>query len=202
LDEATVVAPEALLGPYPSSKRRGELAVAAAADQGLAVCSVLPSGLIGPEDWRMTPPTRLLADLLAEKAPAYLDCLINLVDVRDCADAAVAALEHGAPGARYLTTGEDRRFGAFLETFGAASGVATPRRRVPYVVARAVASVEEAIGAVTGRSPKAPVTGVRLAGRQVRFDATRAREALGFAPRPLADSLADAAAWLRDTGRV
>jgi len=46
---------------------------------------------------------------------------------------------------------------------------------------------------------KAPVTGVRLAGRKVSFDSSRARQELGFAPRPLDETLADTLAWLKRT---
>jgi nucleoside-diphosphate-sugar epimerase len=41
---------------------------------------------------------------------------------------------------------------------------------------------------------------VRLAGRRVRFDNAKARDELGFAPPPVDQALADAVAWMRETG--
>ena len=55
---------------------------------------------------------------------------------------------------------------------------------------------------VTGRTPKATVTGVRLTRRTMHFDASRSLAELGLEPRPVSESLADAVAWLRETGQI
>jgi dihydroflavonol-4-reductase len=46
------------------------------------------------------------------------------------------------------------------------------------------------------------VTGVRLTRRTLHFDASRSLAALGLTPRPARESLADAVAWLRETGQI
>ena len=56
------------------------------------------------------------------------------------------------------------------------------------------------MSALTKRPPTAPLTGVRLAGRRVRFDNAKARDELGFAPPPVDRALADAVAWMREAG--
>ena len=53
---------------------------------------------------------------------------------------------------------------------------------------------------MTRRPPAAPLTGVRLAGRRVRFDNAKARDELGFAPPPIDSALADAVAWMHQAG--
>ena len=55
---------------------------------------------------------------------------------------------------------------------------------------------------MTGRPPKATVTGVRLTRRTMHFDASRSLAELGLQPRPVRQSLADAVAWLRQTGAL
>ena len=55
---------------------------------------------------------------------------------------------------------------------------------------------------VTGRPPKATVTGVRLTRRIMHFDPSRSLAELGISPRPVRDALADAVEWLRQTGRI
>jgi dihydroflavonol-4-reductase len=55
---------------------------------------------------------------------------------------------------------------------------------------------------LTGRPPKATVTGVRLTRRAMHFDPSRSLAALELTPRPIRESLADAVAWLRMVGEI
>ncbi len=82
----------------------------------------------------------------------------------------------------------------------ALAGVAAPRFRAPHWLALAAARIEAGVSAVTRRPPTAPLTGVRLAGRRVRFDNAKARDELGFAPPPVEPALADAVGWMREAG--
>ena len=61
-------------------------------------------------------------------------------------------------------------------------------------------STEWAADIVTGRTPAATREGVRLALRSGPFDSRKARNELGYAPRPLQDALADAVTWLSSAG--
>lgn len=199
LDETVELTPDEVIGPYARSKRAAELAVLNAAEEGLPACAVIPTMPLGPGDVSRTPPTRMMADLLAGRMPAYTDVLLNIVDARDAAEGHILAAEHGRPGARYLLSGHNRRMSAFLAELAPLIDRPVPRRRVPHALARAFAVVDEAIADhITSRPPTAPKDGVAIACRQRPFDNTRAREALGFAPRPLAETLRDTVAWLRE----
>lgn len=184
LDETLELPPEAMLGPYPRSKREAEIIAAA---EGAVI--VLPTAPVGPGDRAVTPPTRLLRDLAARRLPALLDCTLNLIDVRALAAGILAALDRGAPGRRYLLAGEDLAMDAFAHLFTRVSGIPAPRARVPYAVALAAAHAEALLARLTGRPPQAPLTGVRLAGLARRLDASRARTELGFTAPPVEDAL-------------
>lgn len=198
LDENVAVPPNRLLGAYPASKRQADLAALSAAGAGQEVVIVMPGAPVGEGDDRPTPPGRMIRDLTGGRLPALLDCTLNLVDVRAVAAATIEAGERGKSGARYLLTGEDIPVADVARMVAEASGTPAPSRRVPYGVARAAAAIEAGLARLTGRPPRAPVTGVRLAGRHCRFDNTRARESLGFAPRPVADCIAEAVRWYRN----
>lgn len=202
LDEMVEVPPSRLLGPYPRTKRQAELFALSAAATGQPVTIVMPSAPVGAKDANLTPPSRMLRDLAAGRTPALLDCLLNLVDVRAVADAAIAARDRGAPGERYLLTGEDLAMREVAEAVARATGRPAPRRTVPVAVALAAARAEAALARFTGRPPTAPLTGVRLAARPCRFDNSKARAALGFAPRPFEACLAEALEWLREAGHL
>jgi len=200
LDETVELTPSAMLGPYPRSKREAELAALAAARMGQDVVIVQPSAPVGPGDHGLTPPSRMIRDLAASRTPALLDCLINLVDVLALADGVIAARDRGASGERYLLTGEDLTMAEVAAKVAEIAGVAAPRRTVPHWLALAAARVEAGISRLTGRTPTAPLTGVRLAGRRVRFDNAKARRELGFAPPPIDGALRDAIEWMRGAG--
>ncbi|MFQ5566342.1 MAG: hypothetical protein ACE5EU_08270, partial [Paracoccaceae bacterium] len=124
------------------------------------------------------------------------------VDVRALAEGVIAARDRGRSGERYLLSGEDLTMADLAARVAALAGVAAPRFRVPHWLALAAARVEAGVAAVTKRPPAAPLTGVRLAGRRVRFDNAKARGELGFAPPPIDGALADAVAWMRAAGRL
>jgi len=194
LDETVELTPSDMLGRYPRSKREAELAVLSAARLGQDALMVLPSAPVGPGDHRRTPPTRMIQDLARGKIPALLDCLLNLVDVRALADGIIAARDRGAAGERYLLTGEDITMADLAQRVTERTGTPAPRRRVPYWLALVAAQIEDRIARLTKHRPAAPLTGVRLAGRRVRFDNAKARAALGFDPPPFDDALSAAIA--------
>lgn len=196
LDEETQLTPSALLGRYPRTKREAELAALAAAGQGQDVVIVLPSAPVGRGDHRQTPPTKLIRGLATGKTLALLDCLLNLVDVRALAKGVIAARDEGRSGQRYLLTGENLTMADLAGRIAVLSGVPAPTRTVPYWLALTAARIEDRLSALTKRPPTAPLTGVRLAGRRVRFDNRKARTELGFDPPPIDRALADAVAWL------
>jgi dihydroflavonol-4-reductase len=191
------------VGPYCLSKLRAEFAARERARAGHPVLIANPTMPVGPGDRGLSPPTRLIRDFCLGRLPARLDCTLNLIDVRDVADGLVRTLERGQPGRRYLLGGENLTLLGLLEILSEMTGVPVPRWRVPYPLALAVALASELVADhLTGRPPKATLTGVRLTRRTMHFDASRSLGALGLVPRPVRLSLADAVGWLRRTDQI
>lgn len=202
-DESLVVTDAEMPGPYCLSKLRAEQQAIEAVRRGLRVIIVNPSVPVGPGDDNETPPTRMLIDFLNRRTPAFLDCTLNLVDVRDVADGHMQAADRGRSGERYILGGETLSLADLLQRVQRLSGVAMPRRRVPYALALAAAYVDETIANwLTRRPPIAPLTGVRLARRLGPLSTAKAERELGFAPRALEASITDFLHWARDTGRL
>jgi dihydroflavonol-4-reductase len=191
------------VGPYCRSKLKAENEAMDRARAGWPVVVANPTMPVGPGDRGMSPPSRLIRDFCLGKLPARMDCTLNLIDVRDVADGLIRTMERGRPGRRYLLGGENLTLVGLLGILSNLTGVAVPRWSVPYPVGLAVAYVSEWVADhVTGTTPKATVTGVRLTRRTMHFDASRSLAELGLEPRPVAESLADAVAWLRETGQI
>jgi dihydroflavonol-4-reductase len=138
----------------------------------------------------------MLSMFLNGQSPAYLDCVLNLVDVRDVAAGMVAAAERGRAGERYILGGENVTLRDLLLALERLSGRSMPKRAVPGWLALTSAAVAEWLADLTGRTPMATREGVRLALRSAPFDSRKARTDLGYASRPLPESLADAVTWL------
>jgi len=191
------------VGPYCRSKLLAENEARARARDGLPVVIANPTMPVGPGDRGLSPPTRLIRDFCRRKLPARMDCTLNMIDVRDVAEGLILTMERGEPGRRYLLGGENMTLAGLLGVLSEFTGVPVPRWRVPYPVGLAVAYLSEFwADTVSGRTPKATVTGVKLTQRTMHFDASRSLAALGLNPRPVRQSLTDAVAWLRAVGQL
>jgi dihydroflavonol-4-reductase len=202
VDERTEIPFDELAGPYCTGKALAERAVFdAGRDDGLDIVVCNPTVPMGPGDPWLTPPTRMLLGFLRRRFPAWLPTTLNVVDARDVAEGLWLAAERGRSGARYILGGRDLELGELLHRLEAISGVAMPSIRIPYPMALAVAHVGEWVADhVTRRPPAAPVTGVRLAGVNARFDNRATRAALDWHPRPLDESLTESLADYRRRG--
>jgi dihydroflavonol-4-reductase len=201
IDESVALRVEDMPGPYCRSKFLAERAALDAAERGLPVVVVNPTLPIGPGDRLLTPPSRMLVDFLNGRAPAYLETAVNMIDVRDAALGHLLAAERGRIGRRYILGGENLTLSALLALLEDLSGRPMPKRRIPYWLAYLYGTVDEFLATrVTGKPPRAPLTGIRLARHAMRFDNSRALAELGLQPRPLRHALADAIAWFRDEG--
>jgi dihydroflavonol-4-reductase len=191
------------VGPYCRSKLLAENEAMARARAGRPVVIANPTMPVGPGDRGFSPPTRLIRDFCRGKLPARMDCTLNLIDVRDVAEGLIRTMERGEPGRRYLLGGENLTLAGLLELLSEQTGVPVPRWRVPYPLGLAVALTSEFwADHVTGRTPKATVTGLRLTRRTMHFHPSRSLAALGLTPRPVREALADAVAWLQQTGQI
>jgi dihydroflavonol-4-reductase len=201
IDETAEPQPSDMPGPYARSKLAAEQFVRSAVGTGLNALIVNPTVPIGPGDHNLTPPGAMLSMFLNGQSPAYLDCMLNLVDVRDVATGMVLASERGRVGERYILGGDNIALRDLLAQLEQMSGRSMPKRAVPGWLALASAAVAEwGADSFTSRAPAATREGVRLALRSGPFDSQKARRELGYTPRPLEAALADAVAWLRETG--
>lgn len=194
---------EDMPGPYCLSKLRGEQAAWHLAKTGAPVVIVNPTLPIGAGDRGMSPPTRMSVAFCKGKLPAYLDCRLNFIDVRDVARGMVLAMQKARIGRRYLLGAHNVSLGQWLALLGNEVGRPAPSWRVPYPLALVAAYISEFVADhVTGAPPNATVTGVRLARRNMHFDSTASLAELGLQPRPLDGSIRAAVEWYRAMGWI
>jgi dihydroflavonol-4-reductase len=82
------------------------------------------------------------------------------------------------------------------------TGLAAPAFRVPYLVALLAAHVDEAVAKFSGKSPKAPLAGVRMAKYKMFFNPAKSIQELRLPQTCPKQALADAVEWFRANGYV
>jgi dihydroflavonol-4-reductase len=189
---------------YKRSKWQAEAVAVRLAREGLPVVIVNPSAPVGPRDVKPTPTGQVIVDFLNRALPAYLDTGLNWVHVRDVAVGHILAAERGQIGQRYILGHAEGNWTMkqALDVLAEITGLPAPRFRVPYAVALAAAHLNEAFSALTGRPPKAPVAGVRMAKYKMWFNPAKAIRELGLPQTPPKQALADAVEWFRANGYV
>lgn len=203
-DESAPVSAAQMSNPYKQSKWQAEQVALDFARRGLPIVVVNPSAPIGPRDVKPTPTGRVILDFLRRQLPAYLDTGLNWVHVRDVAVGHILAAERGRVGERYILGHAEGNWTMqqALQVLSEVAGLPAPRVRIPYLVALAAAHVSETISRFTGRPPKAPLAGVRMARYKMFFNPAKAIRELGLPQTPPRDAFRDAVRWFRENGYV
>jgi dihydroflavonol-4-reductase len=202
-DERSLLPPQQMPGVYTRSKMLAEQAAAQAAAEGFPLVIGTPTMPIGPHDHNLTPPTAMLRQFLHGRVQMYLDFIVNLVDVRDVAAGLVLAMERGQAGHRYILGGESISLSKILKLMTTISGHRSLAIPVPGKIAEAAAAMLEFVADhVTHRPPTGTAEGVRIALRATDLSIEKARNELGYMPRPVEPALRDTIAYLLSTPEV
>jgi len=200
-DEQTPVALSNMIGDYKRSKFMAERLVIEAALAGQNVVMVNPTTPIGDRDIKPTPTGRIVVDFLKRKFPAYVDTGLNLVDVVDCAEGHLLAMEKAVPGERYILGGENLTLKQILDKLAAITGLPSPKVKLPYAVAYATGMVDTLVtGKIMGREPRVTLDSVRMGRKRMFVSSAKAERDLGWKPRPVDEALRRAADWFRANG--
>jgi dihydroflavonol-4-reductase len=203
--EAHTIAPAQLSNDYKKSKFQAEtLAMELFREKKLPIVIVNPAAPIGPRDVKPTPTGQVIVDFLNRNLPAYLETGLNWVHVRDVAIGHMLAAENGRLGERYILghAGGNWTMRQALETLQELAKLPAPKVKIPYWFAYGAALANEAISAISGRPPRAPIGGVRMAKYKMWFNPQKAISELGLPQTPPQQAFADAIAWFRANGYV
>jgi nucleoside-diphosphate-sugar epimerase len=158
---------------------------------------LLPSAMLGPEDWGPTPSGNLIRRLLNAEFNILLPGSNRIVDARDVAMAVLAVLEKGITGGRYLIGGRKYAFSEIYETLGQVTNMPMPRKR-PFTLVLMCAAYLMAFKSKLNRRP--PMMNPSILKRLLEnfgYDSSKAKKELGIRFRPLSETLTDTAGWFQ-----
>ncbi len=195
IDENVPYDAENPYGEYDRSKAEATLEVLNAAHSGLDATVVCPTGVIGPYDFRGS----MMGDVIrtaAEKKPTlYVDGAYDFVDVRDVAHGLIAAAEKGQRGESYILSGQRISVRYLLETVREITGGHFFQMKVPFNLAEFAARFTPWYYRTTRSTPRFTPYSLEVLKSNSHISHAKATRELGYRPRHLYESIADAAHW-------
>src|SRR5262245_49735992 len=193
--ESTPVRLEDMIGAYKRSKFMAERVAEEYAARGLPVVIVNPSNPIGAWEVKPTPTGQMILDYLLGRMVATLDTGLNLIHVADVARGHLLAAQLGRVGEKYILGCSNHSLADIFRLLERITGIRAPRLRVPHALVTLVALAGEAVARTTGRPPRVPLTGVRMARKRMYFSADKAVRELTLPQTPVEQALRDAVDW-------
>jgi dihydroflavonol-4-reductase len=193
--ETTPVTLDDMIGPYKRSKFLAERVAEEYAARGLGVVIVNPTNPIGPWEVKPTPTGRMILDYLLGRMFGTVDTGLNLIHVADVARGHLLAAQRGRAGEKYILGCENYSLAEIFRLLEGITGIRAPRLRLPHALIFLVALANEGLARATGRPPRVPLAGVRMARKRMYFIAEKAVQELGLPQTPVQQALREAVNW-------
>jgi len=195
VDETIPLAAEHAAGTYDQTKAQGTLAILEAVQNGLDAVVACPSAIIGPYDFRGS----LLGSTLVQYARRRLHFLVpgayDFVDVRDVAHGLTLARDRGQSGEIYILSGTYATLQEVKASVQRAANVCSSHLVLPWRIAKGAAAVAQRVYKMANIKPQFTLYALRTLEENAYFSNRKARQALGFEPRPLVETLRDMLTW-------
>jgi len=163
-------------------------------DRGLPAIAMCVSTTYGAGDWGRTPHGAIIAGAAFGKLPFVMGGVeLEAVGIDDAAKALVLAAEKGRVGQRYLISEKMISNAEVVRIAAEAAGVPAPTRSIPLALAWVMAVLGSAKARLTGTDEKLSIDSLRLMRAEAPVDCTKAKRELGWHPRPVEESIREAA---------
>jgi len=186
VDETFTRTQQGFSSAYDRTKYQAQQLVDQKAVQGLSAVSVLPSGIFGPDDPHFGP---VLQQFLKGRLKLWAggDRITGIVHVDDLVQAMLLAAERGT--GHYIISAGELTTREMFELLSLETGIPVPRE-APQFLVRLAGNLLDPMGRLFSWQP--PLSRERvhyIYDRCVRVDATKARQELGWNPRPVLEVL-------------
>jgi farnesol dehydrogenase len=201
VDESRVHPRGSYRNDYERTKAEADVVAREAAAAGRDVVLLYPGVIYGPgarTDGNLV--VNMLADHLAGRFPGIVgpgDRLWSYAFVDDVCAGQAAALERGRAGERYFLAGENVSMNELFALVHELSGVAAPRRHIPYGVASTLGWLLYAWAELTGLPPQLTHEVVGVFREHWSYSSAKAQRDLGYTVTPLREGLRRTLDWLR-----
>src|SRR4051812_34404122 len=150
----------------------------------------------GSGDWGRTPHGAIITGAAFGKLPFVMSGIeLEAVGIDDAARALILGAERGKVGERYLISDRMITNAEVVRIAADAAGVPAPTKSLPLPVAWALAVLGSAKGRLTGTDEQLSIGSLRLMRAEAPVDCSKAKRELGWEPRPVEESIREAATF-------
>lgn len=202
MNESRPLVPNAAM-MYEATKARADRMVLDRVNDGLDAVIINPTAIVGPYDFKPSLVGQVLIRLYKGTLPALVPGGYDWVDVRDIVQAVIRAMTDGRKGERYILSGNWVSVRDLARMLEGVTGRKMVRLTVPTSLARLGVPFIKAYSMVTGQHPLYTYQSLEVlmnGNRMISHE--KARKELGYAPRPLQDTLRDAISWYKEHGNI
>ncbi|WP_156296218.1 NAD-dependent epimerase/dehydratase family protein [Mycobacterium paragordonae] len=181
--------------PYVQSRVQAEdLVMRYVADYGLPAVAMCVSTTYGAGDWGRTPHGAFIAGAVFGKLPFLMSGIqLEVVGVDDAARAMILAAERGRNGEKYLISERMIPLNDVVRIAADEAGVRPPQRSIPVPVLYALGAFGSLRARLTGKDAELSLDSVRMMRAEAPVDHSKAVRELGWKPRPVEESIREAA---------
>lgn len=188
---------------HDQAKSDAEREVLKGIAQGLETVIMIPTAAVGPYDFQPSLMGQALLAMYNRKLPSLVDGGFDWVDVRDIAKAAIAAMEKGKSGERYVISGMWKTVKDLAFLVEEATGAPPPKFTSPQWLAKMGMPLAKAMSKITHTPLLYTYETLEVLVRCNRnISSLKARRELGFYPRPLSETLRDTFEWYKQSGVI
>jgi dihydroflavonol-4-reductase len=183
------------LTPYVRSRLQAEqIVLHYAKEKGLPAIAMCVSTTYGAGDWGGTPHGAIIAGAAFGKLPFVMDKIeLEAVGVDDAARAMILAAERGRVGERYLISEKMITNAEVVRIAAEAAGLPAPTKKIPLPLSYAMAAAGSVKARLSGTDEQLSMGSLRLMRAEAPVDCSKARRELDWQPRPVEDSIREAA---------
>ena len=188
------------LTPYVRSRVQAEdLVLRSATQDGLPAVAMCVSTTYGSGDWGRTPHGAFIAGAVFGKLPFMMKGIqLEVVGVDDAARALILAAEHGRNGERYLVSERMIPLQEVVRIAADEAGVPPPRRSISVPALYGLGALGSLRARFTGKDAELSLASVRMMRAEAEVDHSKAVRELGWRPRPVEESIREAARFWAD----
>lgn len=183
---------------YVTSKRAGVEEVRQGVERGLRASIVHPGFMLGPWDWKPSS-GRMMVEVGRAWRPLTPRGGCSVCDSRDVAAGAISAIDRGGDdGGEFILAGHNMTYFELWDEIAKRMGTLRPLSRTGPAALWIAGAIGDLSASLRGKESDLNSAAVKMSSMYHWYDSSKAHATLGYATRPLAQTLDEAAAWTRD----
>ena len=198
IDEQIPIDPDSTIAAYDRSKAEATLAVLAEVKLGLPAVIVCPTGVIGPFDYKSSELGVLIQEWMVHKVDFLIEGNYDFVDVRDVVQGIISARDRGTIGQIYILSGELVHVVDIWRMVKELVNIKASFIQIPTRLAMFSAKFVQLYYTLAKIKPRLTTYSIETLHTNAVIANTKARDALGYAPRSMRETITDTVKWWQE----